>query len=94
MSGLGKRDRQPYFDGSDTLIRYDMFGREFALMPGLSAASTASAHDCPLGLSTRTVHPRIRARAKRMTLGCSRRACTTISTRSCTLRTYSEHPQY
>jgi hypothetical protein len=53
MSGLAKRDGQPYFDGSDMLIRHDMFGREFALMPGLSAASTASAHDCPLGLSTR-----------------------------------------
>jgi hypothetical protein len=52
MSGVAKRDGQPYFDGSDMLIRHDMFGREFALMPGLSAASRASAHDCPLGLST------------------------------------------
>jgi hypothetical protein len=49
MSGVAKRDGQPYFDGSDMLIRHDMFGREFALMLGLSAAS---AHDCPLGLST------------------------------------------
>ena len=51
MSGLAKRDG-PYFDGSDMLIRLDMFGREFALIPGLSAASTVSAHDWPLGLST------------------------------------------
>jgi hypothetical protein len=51
LSDLAKRDRQPYFDGSDMLIRHDMFGRELALMPELSAASTASAHDCPLGLS-------------------------------------------
>jgi hypothetical protein len=38
MSGLSKRDGQPQFDGSDTLMRHNMFRREFALMPGLSTS--------------------------------------------------------
>jgi hypothetical protein len=46
------RGWQPYFDGNDVVIGQDVFGQEFALMPGLSAPFTASAHDCPLGLST------------------------------------------
>ena len=52
MSSLAKPDEQPHFDRSDMLMMHNMFRREFALMPGLSAASRASAHDCPLGLST------------------------------------------
>jgi hypothetical protein len=42
-----------------------MFGREFALMPGLST----SVYGVSPRLSTRTVHRWIRARADRMTLG-------------------------
>jgi hypothetical protein len=57
LSDSATRDGQPQFDGSDIMIRHDMFGREFALMPGPSAASTASAHDWPVGLSTSGCEP-------------------------------------
>jgi hypothetical protein len=45
------RGGQPYFDGNDVVIGQDVFGREFALMPGLSAPFTRQPttvpSDCP-----------------------------------------------